>query len=270
MVFETRDEQRCILQSRSQAPLKVQRPFFPEGAKVCHSVVMHTAGGIVGGDRLSFDIALHANAHAVITTAAAGKIYRTNGLEAHQSVQVEIAPNACLEWVPQETIVFNGALYRQEQRIELAPGAIWLGWDITRFGRTARGEQFVQGNWRSHTEVWQAGHPLWIDRQWLPGCDSLFHSPHGLAGCPVVGSLALVGQTVTPELVNEARDRWLRLVESDQFPSAEAGVTRLQSGLLCRYRGHSSLLARQWFVAVWQVLREQCLQRSLCVPRVWQ
>ena len=40
--------------------------------------------------------------------------------------------------------------------------------EITRFGRSARGEKFCFGNWRSHTEVWQQGQPLWIDRQWLP------------------------------------------------------------------------------------------------------
>ena len=47
--------------------------------------------------------------------------------------------NACLEWLPQETILFNGAIYRQDLRVELATGASWLGWEITRFGRSARG-----------------------------------------------------------------------------------------------------------------------------------
>jgi len=86
--------------------------------------------------------------------------------------------------VAQETIVFNGAIYQQDLRIELSPGARWLGWEITRLGRSARGERFCRG-WRSHTEIWQ-GRPLWIDRQWIPAGEEIINSPHGLAGQSVV------------------------------------------------------------------------------------
>jgi urease accessory protein len=246
-----------------KAPLKVQRPFYPEGEEVCHSVVLHTAGGMVGGDRLSLNIHLHPHAQALITTAAAAKLYRSTGLEVDQSVHIQIAEGACLEWLPQETIVFDQAIYRQDMRVDLAPGACWLGWDITRFGRTARGEKFIQGNWRSHTEVWQNDRPLWIDRQWLPGREETFHSAHGLAGCPIVGSFAFVGQPVEPDLVEKARSLWLG-------ETGEVGVTRLLCGLLCRYRGTSSTEARQWLMAVWQLIRATHLHRSACTPRVWQ
>jgi len=252
-----------LTNSQVQAPLKVQRPFYPEGDGVCHSVMLHTAGGIVGGDRLSFAIDLQPQAQVLITTAAAGKIYRTNGLEAQQTGQIDVAEGACLEWLPQETIVFDRALYRQKLRINLAPGALWFGWEIVRFGRSARGERFTEGDWRSQTEVWQAGKPLWIDRQWLPGSEATFDSPHGLAGCPVVGSLALVGYPVEPELVAQVRSLW-------SGTTGETGVTRLQAGLLCRYRGKSTIEARQWFLAVWQLLRPLYGQRPVCIPRVWQ
>jgi urease accessory protein len=249
---------------RVQAPLKVQRPFYPEGEAVCHSVMLHTAGGVVGGDRLAIDLTVQPHAHALLTTAAAGKLYRTNGLEAQQTVHIRLANSACLEWVPQETIVFNQALYHQILRVDLAEDALWLGWEINRFGRTAMGETFVAGNWRSHTEVWQGDRPLWIDRQWLPGCDETWHSPHGLAGCPVVGSLAFVGRTVEPAIVQAARSLWTKPI------TGEMGVSRLQSGLLCRYRGHSTIEARHWFIGVWQLLRSTYLARPLCIPRVWQ
>lgn len=251
-----------VVHSQVQAPLKVQRPFYPEGSAVCHSVILHTAGGVVGGDQLSLTVDLQPNAHALITTAAAGKIYRTNGLEAQQTVNIQIAPQACLEWFPQETIVFEQAKYRQQVRIELAPAATWMGWEITRFGRTARGERFFAGDWRSHTEVWQGDRPLWIDRQWFPGSEAAFYSPHGLAGCPIVGSFALVGHLVEPELITELRSLW-------RGESGQAGVTRLQHGLLCRYRGHSTIEVRQWFVTVWATVRSRILQRSVCIPRVW-
>lgn len=262
-----------LVHAKSLAPLKVQRPFYPEGEAICHSVVLHTAGGIVGGDRISQDIHLEPNAHALITTAAAGKIYGSRGKssacpegqEARQMIEIQVDTGACLEWLPQETIVFNGAVYRQDLQVELAPGGTWLGWEITRFGRSARGETFCSGEWRSHTEVWQQGRPLWIDRQWLPGVQAILNSPHGLAGLPVVASLAWVGQSVSPEIVEQARMLW-----SAKERQGEAGVTQLISGLLCRYRGSSTVEVRNWFTEVWQLLCLSYLGRSAIKSRVWQ
>ncbi|HEY9846594.1 MAG TPA: urease accessory protein UreD [Candidatus Caenarcaniphilales bacterium] len=253
-----------LIHNRAQAPLKVQRPFYPEGSRVCHAVILHTAGGMVGGDRLGLDLQLNPHAQALLTTAAAGKVYRSQGLVAKQSIQIQVAAGACLEWLPQETIVFNGALYQQDLRVELAPGATWLGWEITRLGRTARGEHFLQGSWRSRTEIWQQGSPLWIDSQWLQGGTEMLTSPHGLAGQPVVATLAWIGPT-SPDLVTEARRRWTAVERQ-----GEAGVTCLSQGLLCRYRGFATGEARHWFIGVWQLLRLCYLQRSACPPRVWQ
>ncbi len=273
LVYAHREGQTLQTHAQVQAPLKVQRPFYPEGQAVCHSVVLHTAGGIVGGDRLSQNIHLEPNAHALITTAAASKVYGSrgksrvcpDGQQAKQTIEIQVDADAYLEWLPQETIVFNGAIYRQDLRVELAPGAGWLGWEITRFGRSARGEKFLQGEWRSHTEVWQQGRPLWIDRQWLPAGEEILNSPHGLAGQPIVASLAWVGKSVSPEIVEKARKLWS--VEEHQ---GEAGVTQLISGLLCRYRGSSTVEVRNWFTDVWHLLRLSFLGRPATKPRVWQ
>jgi len=265
LVFAQRHGATQLIHNRAQAPLKMQRPFYPEGPDICHSVMLHTAGGVVGGDRLSLNFQLEPDAHSLITTATASKIYRSNGLEARQNIQMQVAAGACLEWFPQETIVFNGAIYRQDLQVELAPGASWLGWEITRFGRSARGERFLQGEWRSHTEIWQQGRPLWIDRQWLQGGEKMLNSPHGLAGQPVIASLSWVGATVSPEIVGQARSLWTSVERQ-----GEAGVTRLTSGLLCRYRGASTSEVRNWFTDVWQLLRLSFLGRPSCPPRVWQ
>jgi len=262
--FSDEDGETQLSHTLVKAPLKVQRPFYPEGPGVCHSVVLHTAGGIVGGDRLNQDIHLEPNAHALITTATASKVYRSNGQESQQTIQIQIDANACLEWLPQETIVFNGAIYRQDLRVELAPSATWLGWEITRFGRTARGEKFCQGEWRSHTEVWQQGRPLWIDRQWLPGGEEILNSPHGLAGQPIVGTFSWVGQPISTEIIDKARMLWIA-----KERQGSAGVTQLISGLLCRYRGSATAEVRDWFMDVWQLLRLSCLGRPSCPPRVW-
>jgi urease accessory protein len=266
LAFAHTDAGTQVCHRQAQAPLKVQRPFYPEGPEVCHSVILHTAGGMVDSDRLTLDLQLHPHAHALLTTTAASKIYRSLGQTAQQHIHIDIAAGACLEWLPQETIAFNQARYRQDLRIHLAPGAHWFGWEITRFGRSARGEKFTSGDWRSHTEVWQNDRPLWIDRQWLPGNADIFQSPHGLANCPVVGSFVFLGQPVDRELVDQARALWTPAPAP--IPAA-IGITALPLGLLCRYRGSSNLEVRQWFCAIWHLMRLFYLKRPAHWSRVW-
>jgi len=227
-------------------------------------VALHTAGGIVGGDRLTQSLTLDAQTQVLLTTAAATKIYASEARTAHQAVQITIGPDACLEWLPQETIAFQGAHYRQTVRVDLAPGGRWLGWELTRLGRSARGETFVAGDWRSSTEVWQGEVPLWVDRQWLPGNATVCHSPNGLAGQPVVGTLAFVGQAVDQALLDQIRPLAAQLqIQGD------TGFSPLPQGLCCRYRGPAITTAKRWFVAIWQLLRPWYLGRSAIVPRVW-
>lgn len=193
------------LHCHTQAPLKLQRPLYPEGEAVCHSVLVHTAGGMVSSDRLTLDISLAPGSRALITTAAANKLYRSDGPTAHQQSQISLAADTCLEWFPQETIVFNGARFEQQTQVQLAPGAIWAGWEITRFGRSASGETFDTGCWRSRLEVWQQAQPLWLDRQFLVGGSATLASPHGLAGQPVVASFALLGRPCDAEVLAALR-----------------------------------------------------------------
>ncbi|MFM7527351.1 MAG: urease accessory protein UreD [Nodosilinea sp.] len=258
-------------QTFSQAPLRVQRSLYPEGPQICHSVLVHTAGGLVTGDRLSLEATLQPHSRALITTAAASKVYGGDGeatldQTAQQTTTLTLAPHSCLEWFPQETIVFNGARYRQHLRVNLAPGAVWCGWDLTRFGRSARQERFSRGAWRSQLQVWQQGDfptPLWIDPQALAGGSPALDSINGLAGQPVVGCLVLVGLALSSEQLNQ-----LRSLPGVDAP-AQGGITRLQQGLVCRYRGPSSQAARQWFMGLWRQLRPWYLGRPAILPRVW-
>jgi len=258
-------EGKCVpIKTFTQAPFKVQRPLYPESEAVCHTVLVHTAGGMVGGDTLAIEITLQPQCRAVVTTAAASKVYGSPHHHSHQTIQLCLSQDSCLEWFPQDTILFDQANYRQTLQVDLAPGALWCGWDITRFGRSARGEQFNQGHWRSQIDVWQAGQLLWRDCQGLTGGSPVLHSPSGLGGYPVVGSFALVGRSLEPDQLHVLRSLWPGDVPGDR------GLTRLQNGLLCRYRGPSSQRARQWFVMLWQHLRPWYLGQVAQVPRVWQ
>lgn len=265
LVYSKRNKVTQIDRAFSQAPLKIQRPFYPESKEICHSIILHTAGGIVGSDLLAQKIHLKNNASAAITTAAATKIYRSSGESAQQTIDISLEPQATLEWLPQETIVFAGAKYRQDVRIELAPTAQFLAWEITRFGRTARGERFITGEWRSNTEIWREGKPLWIDRQFLQGSEVNCQSLNALAGCAIVASLIYIGSPIDREMIDRSRLLW-----SEKGYLGEAGVTQtLGDGLLCRYRGNSTSEARRWLTDVWHLLRSQLLDRPSIHPRVW-
>jgi urease accessory protein len=262
LIYAKLQKQTQLIHAHHQAPLKIQRAFYPEGEEICHSVALHTAGGVVGGDKLSYDVHLQENSQVLITTAAANKIYRSNGYQAQQNIQITLDSNSYLEWLPQETIIFNHANYHQNLRVELAENATFMGWEITRFGRSARGEKFIAGEFRSTTEIWRSGKPLWIDRQWVPGCEEVFHSHHGLAGNAIAGTLVWLKNPVSKEIVTQARDLWQG--------TGEIGVTRLEHGFLCRYRGSVSAEVRNWFTDVWQLLRMSHLNRVASIPRVWQ
>jgi urease accessory protein len=270
-----------VHRSQAQAPLKFQRPFYPEGDGVCHGVMLHTAGGIVGGDRLSLQISLGEESHAFLTTAAATKLYRSTGATSVQATRIALGSGACLEWFPQEVIVFNGGRYHQHTHVELAEGAVWMGWELARLGRSARRESFQKGEWRSHTEIWRNGVPLWIDRQFVTGGSAMLQNPQGLGGCPVIGSFALVGTPIASDIVDTIRKQWDEYVLSSILspPSAgntrssscreSFGVSRLANGVLCRYRGTSTLQARRLFLTAWDVVRANVMNTSPHRPRVW-
>ncbi len=264
LAFERRDARTVLVRSDARMPLALQRPFYPEGEAVCHVVALHPPGGMVGGDRLDVDVELQEGAEALVTTPSAAKWYR--GLTAaEQSVQARVAANAHLEWLPLETIVFDNAYARQALKVELAPDATFLGWEITRFGRSACGETFTDGSWRATTEVWRAGKPLWIDRQRLHGGSVSMQNAYGLAGHPVSATLVFIGHVLESEMIERARMVW-----GAGGYRGEAGATRLPEGMLCRYRGPSSADARAWFGAVWDLLRRLVRQRPAQPPRIWR
>jgi urease accessory protein len=253
-----------LSRSYTVAPWKIQRSLYPEGEEICHCILLHTAGGFVGGDRLSAKIHLQPHTQALLTTATASKIYRSNGAESQQNIHIRIDEGASLEWFPQETITFAESKYRQITRIELGQDATCTMWEIVRFGRTARGEKFIDGNWRSHTEVWRDDCPLWIDRQYLNGNLEMLGSPNGLNNYAIAASFIFVGATIDTELITKIRDTW----EQGNYQGM-SGVTRSLAGLVCRYCGDSSSDARKWFQQIWQLLRVFYKNKAICVPRVW-
>jgi urease accessory protein len=263
--FACHDHKTIIASSFQRSPLKIQQPLYPEKNGVCHTVVHHTAGGMVGGDILTQNFTLGPHCQSFVTTPAAAKIYKTNGAIAQQHTHIHIADGACLEFFPQETIVFNHAVYQQSYYLHLGHQAHYCGWELTRFGRTARGETFEQGDWKSSFEVQHQGKLIWIDRQWLPGGNHLHQSLNGLNHRSIYGNFYWFGASVEANCLTQSRHLAQNLVTQGQ-----TGVTELNQGMVCRYQGPSTTEAKKWFLAVWGLLREVYLNRTPITPRVWQ
>jgi urease accessory protein len=200
----TRDGERCIALDRHHGPLRVLQRLYPEGPGICHHVLVHPPGGIVGGDVLDIDVQQAEGTHALITTPSATRFYRSAGEQARQQLRARLAPGARLEWLPLETIAYNACLADNHLRFELAPGAEMIGWDMLALGLPAAGLPFVQGSFTQHLEL----PGLWLERGRIDASDTqLLQSPLGLAGLPVLGCLWLASGN---PIADAQRDRLLQ------------------------------------------------------------
>lgn len=254
---------RTVLARRShRGPLRVQRDLYPEGEGTCHTIVVHPPGGIAGGDTLQVNAMLGPRSAALLTTPGAGKWYRTEGAPARQSLEFELAAGASLEWLPQETILFDGAIAQMSTRVQLAEGAVYTGWEILCFGRAASGHRYATGLFRQNTEVFADGKRLWSEQAQVAGDDPLFASPIGLQGHAVCGTLLAAGRDVSNDVLNACR-----AVPAGH--GASAGVTRLPRVLIARWLGDAGEDARRYFSALWAHLRPAIKGCAAIEPRIW-
>ena len=264
----TRIGEGTVLSERHHTgPLRVQKALYPEGRDVCQAILLHPPSGIVGGDELHIAAAVGPQAFAQITTPGAGKWYRSGGPDAAQTIDFSLAEGSVLEWLPQETIVFDGAKSRMTTRVRMAADSRYLGWEILCLGRRAAGERFDHGSIHLHTRIERAGEALWIERGHVAGNDPLLDSPAGWAGASVSGTLLATLQAGDEPAPLLAACRTLQ--PADGAEGAEYAITALPGLLVARYLGHHSEAARHWFAALWQVLRPALLGRPALSPRIW-
>ena len=259
--FACRGERTVLRENRHCGPLRVQKALYPEGDAVCQAIVLHPPSGIAGGDHLAISAEVGAGAHAQLTTPGAGKWYRSGGAEASQRTDFTLGEGALLEWLPQETIVFDGAQARMETRVSLAADSKYIAWDVLCLGRAASGERFEQGKFDLFYRVDRNNCPIWIERGGFAGNDAMLTSPAGWAGASVSGTL-LAAFPHTPEVLAACR----AIVPAD---GASHALTVLPGLLVARYLGDSSEAARLWFTALWAVIRPVCCGRPAVIPRIW-
>lgn len=253
-----------LVERAHRGPLRVQKALYPEGEAVCQAILLHPPSGIAGGDRLQIAVDVGLRAHAQLTTPGAGKWYRSASEEAAQTLEFSVGDDAVLEWLPQETIVFDGARSHMQTRVSLAGGARYIGWEILCLGRSASGERFAQGHIDLLTRIERDGRPLWLERGRIDGDDPMLTGMTGWAGATVGGTLLAtlpIGIEQTPLLES------VRIIAPTD--GAEHAVTALPGLLLARYLGHNSEAARLWFAALWQALRPPLIGLTAVTPRIW-
>jgi len=227
--------------------------------------VLHPPSGIAGGDHLEIAVEVETGAHAQLTTPGAGKWYRSGGAEATQTLSLSASEAATLEWLPQESIVFDGARARMATHVALAADSRFIGWDILCLGRAAAGERYRHGRVDLSCCITRAGKPLWIERGSFSGDDPMFASPAGWAGCTVNGTLLCS----FPELSQQAAGLLEALRAIAPTDDARHGITVLPGLLVARTLGDNSEAARQWFARLWETLRPICCGRPAVIPRIW-
>ena len=256
-----RDAKTILAENYHEGPLRVQRPFYPEADSVCHVYLLHPPGGLVGGDELDIRIQFEEGAWGLITTPGATKIYRSNGHLAKQHIQIRIASRAIVEWLPQESILFDGSNYDARVRVDADSDSVFIGGDITCLGRPESQDFLHRCNIRNRFELWRNNVPLLLERARYVTNHPVLTADWGLRNYPIVGLLACTESDAS--LVNAVR--------ANVTSSAEAlfAVTELQGVLVCRYLGDSAEEAKHVLRNAWRVLRPLVLGVRGITPRIW-
>lgn len=254
-----------LVEREHYGPLLIQKPLYPEGRGICHAVIIHPPGGVVGGDELAIAARVDASAKAQITTPGAAKWYKANGFTSHQEININVAKGGALEWVPQETIFYNHSNVKIDHQVALEDDAVYVGCEILCFGRTAYGETFDEGQIKQRTRITRNGKMIWLEQICLKGENAAMKGALALSGYTVCATLLLTGKTITQPLIDLARLEVERLTNK----TAQVGISQLKSVIVVRYLGHSSEMARQVMLRVWGLFRPEILGYPAIVPRMW-
>ncbi|MGH8849113.1 MAG: urease accessory protein UreD, partial [Polaromonas sp.] len=185
----TRQAGKTVAHFRHNGPLRILQSLYPEGEAICHNVIVHPPGGLVGGDTLDLKFSVGAGAHGLVTTPGATRFYRSTGEPALQRTHLALEAGARMEWLPLEAICYSGCLAENRLTMLLAPGAELIGWDVTALGLPAASQPFEQGRFCQHIEV----PGVWLERARMEASDTLLmNSPLGLAGQRCIASLFFV------------------------------------------------------------------------------
>lgn len=247
-------------------PLRVLFPAPVEGDSAL-AVIVTTSGGLVGGDRLDIAVNLAPGAAAHVTASAAEKVYRSAGSTTIVRQALSIGSGAALEFLPPETILFDGARLRRETVVDLAPQCGFLGGDIVVFGRRARGESFTHGFLREVWEVRREGALIWGDALHLEeDIARIIDDPACFDGAVGFATMILAPATENVSAFVEAA----RAIQpAGTGGPLRAGVTAMAGLVVARWLSADAALLRRAYADLACHLRCRALGLPPRLPRIW-
>ena len=259
--FSTQQNRTVMHRVSHSGPLRVQRPFYPEG-EVCHVYMLHPPGGVVGGDHLDIAVTAGPGARVLLTTPGSTKFYQSAGDWALFEQRLSILEGGSLEWFPQENILFPGAKLQAKTDVLLSGDAIFMGWDIICLGRPSNQERFETGLLDAGLNIYRDGQPVLLERQRVLSAESL-DAAAGMRGFPMLAVLM-----ATP--CDESHLQQVQvLLEAMKDDGGAIGVTLLDGLLVVRALGWQTEQLQKKLIPVWQELRQPLLQRPAVMPRIW-
>ena len=263
----TLESQRTVVRYLHQGPLRILQSLYPEGDQVCHNVLVHPPGGLVGGDTLDIQVTVAEGAHGLVSTPGATRFYKSGGHPALQQVVAHLADNAKLEWLPLEAIAYNDCEATNRAIFNLAPSAELITWDVTALGLPSSDMAFTQGHFQQHLEI----PGVWLERGNIRGEDTRWlNSPLGLAGSKCLASLVFAsGSAIDSDRTTQALVAAREVIESHPL--------RLQAGITCAHpqvivlRVMSPLVepTMDLLKKVWAVWRHTLWALPSTPPRIW-
>ncbi|WP_323778189.1 urease accessory protein UreD, partial [Leisingera sp.] len=229
--------------------------LFPKGRPDVEAIAVNTAGGITGGDDFRLSATALADAGLTVTTQAAERIYRAlPGQTARVETRLCAKAGARLNWLPQETILFNGCALHRRLIAELEPGAQFLLVEPFIFGRAAMGETLTHAAVRDRIEIRRGGSPIYLDATALAGDAAAMLQRRAVAG----------GAGAMASLVLVAPEAEVQLAPLRRMLPQTAGASLLGPDLLVlRLLARDGFALRQCLVPV----LERLLPAGL--PRTW-
>jgi urease accessory protein len=262
-----RESDRTVARFQHDGPLRILQSLYPEGDAVCHNVLVHPPGGLVGGDTLDIRVSVAARAHGLVTTPGATRFYKSDGESATQHSALRLAEGARMEWLPLEAIAYSGCLAHNELRFELADEAELIGWDVTALGLPNAQLPFAQGRFQQHIEM----PGVWLERGLIQAADArLLDGPLGMAGHRCLASIFFcTGTKLGRERRQRALDAAREIIDAHALRDTAGATSPDAQVVVVRVLAPLVEPAMDLLRSVWLAWRAQLWGMRGTSPRIW-
>jgi urease accessory protein len=257
LAFANRDNRNSIVERYASAPVRILTPSVQGG--IPEAVLANTSGGIAGGDTSHIDILVAQNAQALVTGQAAEKIYRSIDMPASIRTVIKIEDGSTLEYLPQESILFDGAKLNRAVNISLGARSCLLLSEMFVLGRWAMNEDFTRGIFLDRWSIDVAGQPIWREGLRIEGGLFSLSSSLGFANARALATIFYAGANAA-EVLGLARD----------VIGPMGGATIVRGMLVVRMLGNEAGMLKQQLSEIISIIRAAALGRPAEVPRVWR